>query len=222
MPPIAQTERPHEREALRRVHVRSGAGVGLLWDRRFLLAPRRKEAAGQGGREEVPAVSAKSSWSKRARPARQQVKQHQPRYRGPKGKTCRAAKTEEGPKEQATLVSRSFRFCAVTRRPTASLPVSACGRAANAHARHRLRPRPQANGSHCGRRPAGTVTGDARFEEYIDIILNPAEAGGTVHDIADPVMPHLRDADPAGPNTALVNLSTTPASWSTTPSTAIG
>lgn len=49
--------------------------------------------------------------------------------------------------------------------------------------------------------------GDARFEQYIDLILNmKQEAGGTVHDMPDPVMLHVRDADPAGPNTALVNL----------------
>ncbi len=52
--------------------------------------------------------------------------------------------------------------------------------------------------------------GDARFEQYIDLILNlKREAGGTVHDVTnppDPVMMHVRDADPDGPNTALVNL----------------
>jgi hypothetical protein len=49
--------------------------------------------------------------------------------------------------------------------------------------------------------------GDARFEQYIDLILNmKQEAGGTVHDMPDPVMMHVRDADPNGPNTALVNL----------------
>ncbi|MDW8198311.1 MAG: hypothetical protein RMJ56_11985 [Gemmataceae bacterium] len=49
--------------------------------------------------------------------------------------------------------------------------------------------------------------GDARFENYIDMILNlKRDAGGTVHALPDPVMLHLRDADPAGPNTALVNL----------------
>lgn len=52
--------------------------------------------------------------------------------------------------------------------------------------------------------------GDARFEQYIDLILNlKREAGGTVHDVLnppDPVMMHVRDADPDGPNTALVNL----------------
>ncbi|MBM3981537.1 MAG: hypothetical protein FJ304_14910 [Planctomycetes bacterium] len=52
--------------------------------------------------------------------------------------------------------------------------------------------------------------GDARFEQYIDLILRMRrEAGGTVHDVLnppDPVMMHVRDADPAGANTALVNL----------------
>lgn len=49
--------------------------------------------------------------------------------------------------------------------------------------------------------------GDARFEQYIDLILNmKQEAGGTVHDMPDPVMLHVRDADPSGANTALVNL----------------
>ena len=49
--------------------------------------------------------------------------------------------------------------------------------------------------------------GDARFENYIDMILNlKRDAGGTVHAMPDPVMMHVRDADPAGGNTALVNL----------------
>ncbi|MBN9118032.1 MAG: hypothetical protein J0I06_02500 [Planctomycetes bacterium] len=49
--------------------------------------------------------------------------------------------------------------------------------------------------------------GDLRFEQYIDLILNlKQQAGATVHDMPDPVMLHIRDADPAGPNTALVNL----------------
>lgn len=49
--------------------------------------------------------------------------------------------------------------------------------------------------------------GDARFENYIDMILNlKRDAGGTVHAMPDPVMLHVRDADPAGSNTALVNL----------------
>lgn len=49
--------------------------------------------------------------------------------------------------------------------------------------------------------------GDLRFEQYIDLILNfKQQAGATVHDMPDPVMLHLRDADPAGANTALVNL----------------
>jgi hypothetical protein len=49
--------------------------------------------------------------------------------------------------------------------------------------------------------------GDARFEQYIDMILNlKRDAGGTVHAMPDPVMMHVRDADPAGPSTALVNL----------------
>jgi hypothetical protein len=49
--------------------------------------------------------------------------------------------------------------------------------------------------------------GDARFEQYIDMILTlKRDAGGTVHAMPDPVMLHVRDADPEGPNTALVNL----------------
>lgn len=52
--------------------------------------------------------------------------------------------------------------------------------------------------------------GDVRFEQYIDLILNMKQvAGNTVHDVRnppDPVMLHVRDADPVGPNTALVNL----------------
>lgn len=49
--------------------------------------------------------------------------------------------------------------------------------------------------------------GDARFEHYIDMILNlKQEAGGTVHAMPDPVMLHVRDKDSKGSNTALVNL----------------
>jgi hypothetical protein len=49
--------------------------------------------------------------------------------------------------------------------------------------------------------------GDARFEQYIDMILTlKRDAGGTVHAMPDPVMLHVRDADPDGASTALVNL----------------
>ena len=64
-----------------------------------------------------------------------------------------------------------------------------------------------------GKAPAAAVVqpapslGDARFEHYIDMILNlKRDAGGTVHAMPDPVMLHVRDTDPNGPNTALVNL----------------
>jgi hypothetical protein len=64
-----------------------------------------------------------------------------------------------------------------------------------------------------GKAPAAAVVqpapslGDARFEHYIDMILNlKRDAGGTVHAMPDPVMLHIRDSDPKGPNTALVNL----------------
>lgn len=52
--------------------------------------------------------------------------------------------------------------------------------------------------------------GDERFDLYIDLILNmKRDAGNTLHDVntpPDPVMVHIRDADPAGASTALVNL----------------
>jgi hypothetical protein len=52
--------------------------------------------------------------------------------------------------------------------------------------------------------------GDDRFDLYIDLILNlKRDAGNTLHDVhnpPDPVMMHVRDADPQGANTALVNL----------------
>ena len=52
--------------------------------------------------------------------------------------------------------------------------------------------------------------GDERFDLYIDLILNlKRDAGNTLHDVntpPDPVMMHVRDTDPAGANTALVNL----------------
>ncbi|MDY3554874.1 hypothetical protein R5W24_004004 [Gemmata sp. JC717] len=52
--------------------------------------------------------------------------------------------------------------------------------------------------------------GDERFDLYIDLILNlKRDAGNTLHDVntpPDPVMMHVRDVDPAGANTALVNL----------------
>ena len=48
---------------------------------------------------------------------------------------------------------------------------------------------------------------DADADADIDLILTmKREAGGTVHDMPDPVMLHLRDTDSAGANTALVNL----------------
>lgn len=52
--------------------------------------------------------------------------------------------------------------------------------------------------------------GDERFDLYIDLILNlKRDAGNTLHDVntpPDPVMIHVRDTDPSGANTALVNL----------------
>lgn len=52
--------------------------------------------------------------------------------------------------------------------------------------------------------------GDERFDLYIDLILNlKRDAGNTLHDVntpPDPVMIHVRDTDPAGSNTAMVNL----------------
>ncbi len=52
--------------------------------------------------------------------------------------------------------------------------------------------------------------GDERFDLYIDLIMNmKRDAGNTLHDVntpPDPVMIHIRDTDPAGANTAIVNL----------------
>ncbi len=52
--------------------------------------------------------------------------------------------------------------------------------------------------------------GDERFDLYIDLILNmKRDAGNTLHDVntpPDPVMIHVRDTDPSGASTALVNL----------------
>ncbi|QEG25491.1 hypothetical protein GobsT_02170 [Gemmata obscuriglobus] len=57
---------------------------------------------------------------------------------------------------------------------------------------------------------AAPSLGDERFDLYIDLILNlKRDAGNTLHDVntpPDPVMMHVRDIDPAGANTALVNL----------------
>lgn len=49
--------------------------------------------------------------------------------------------------------------------------------------------------------------GDRRFDQYIELIVESrGTAGGTVHALPDPIMIHLRDNDPAGTNSALVNL----------------
>lgn len=49
--------------------------------------------------------------------------------------------------------------------------------------------------------------GDQLFETYIDEIMNQKrKLIGTAHDMPSPVMMHVRDADPEGSNTALVNL----------------
>ncbi len=49
--------------------------------------------------------------------------------------------------------------------------------------------------------------GDVQFEAYIDEIMNMKRAtAATFHDMPYPVMLHVRDDDPAGANTALVNL----------------
>jgi hypothetical protein len=49
--------------------------------------------------------------------------------------------------------------------------------------------------------------GDKRFEAFIDEIMNMKRAtAATFHDMPDPVMLHVRDADASAPNTVLVNL----------------
>jgi Double-GTPase 2 len=49
--------------------------------------------------------------------------------------------------------------------------------------------------------------GDKRFDQYIELIVESrGTAGGTVHALPDPIMIHVRDTDPSGSNTALVNL----------------
>lgn len=48
---------------------------------------------------------------------------------------------------------------------------------------------------------------ETRFEQLIDIVLHHrGEAGATDLALPNPILVHLRDADPAGPNSALVNL----------------
>ena len=159
----------------------------------------------------------KSWWSKRAiaAPTRQLRKKKIARpaiaHRGPKGKPKPKAKTEEGPKETGYVECKScsFRFLRsyqkVHRLCFPVVGVRASGKThmlATGYDRVRKRTAPTA----AVVQPAPSL-GDARFEEYIDIILNlKREAGGTVHDMPDPVMMHVRDADPAGGNTALVNL----------------
>jgi hypothetical protein len=135
-----------------------------------------------------------------------------PRYRAPKKKAVKSpAATEDGPKETGYVECKScsFRFLRsyqkVRRLCFPVVGVRASGKThmlATGYDRVRKRTAPTI----AVVQPAPSL-GDARFEHYIDMILNlKRDAGGTVHAMPDPVMLHMRDADPVGPNTALVNL----------------
>jgi hypothetical protein len=137
-----------------------------------------------------------------------------PRYRGPKGKSKPKAPAEEGPKESGYVECKScgFRFLRsyqkVHRLCFPVVGVRSSGKThmlATGYDRVRKRTAPTA----AVVQPAPSL-GDARFEQYIDLIMNlKRDAGATVHGehaLPDPVMLHVRDTDAAGPNTALVNL----------------
>lgn len=135
-----------------------------------------------------------------------------PRYRGKKAKAKPKAKTKTDEAQETGYVeckACSFRFLRsyqkVRRLCFPVVGVRSSGKThmlATGYDRVRKRTAPTV----AVVQPAPSL-GDVRFEEYIDLILNlKREAGGTVHDMPDPVMLHVRDSDPAGPNTALVNL----------------
>jgi hypothetical protein len=136
------------------------------------------------------------------------------RYRGPKGKSKPKESTDEGPKETGYVECKAcgFRFLRsyqkVHRLCFPVVGVRSSGKThmlATGYDRVRKRTAPSA----AVVQPAPSL-GDARFEQYIDLIMNlKRDAGATVHGehaLPDPVMLHVRDIDPAGPNTALVNL----------------
>lgn len=135
-----------------------------------------------------------------------------PRYRAAKRKPAQAKPAaDEGPAETGYVECKScsFRFLRsyqkVRRLCFPVVGVRASGKThmlATGYDRVRKRTAPTV----AVVQPAPSL-GDARFEQYIDMILNlKRAAGGTVHAMPDPVMLHVRDADPSGPNTALVNL----------------
>lgn len=136
-----------------------------------------------------------------------------PRYRARhrKPKTKPTAATAEGPQETGYVECKScsFRFLRsyqkVHRLCFPVVGVRASGKThmlATGYDRVRKRTAPTV----AVVQPAPSL-GDVRFENYIDMILNlKRDAGGTVHAMPDPVMMHVRDADPDGANTALVNL----------------
>ncbi len=188
-----------------------GVAVAPYWrSRRVVAAQVRSDA-----RKCPRCFSEKLIVEKRGSPSGDAEKSSGPRYRGPKAKL--KAKPEpvpeedDGPKETGYIECKScgFRFRRsyqkVHRLCFPAVGVRSSGKThmlATAYDRVRKRIAPTA----AAVQPAPSL-GDARFEQYIDLILTlKREAGGTVHDMPDPVMLHLRDADPAGPNTALVNL----------------
>ncbi len=134
-----------------------------------------------------------------------------PRYRGAKRKPKPKVAAEEGPKETGYIECKacSFRFLRsyqkVHRLCFPAVGVRASGKTqmlATGYDRVRKRVAPTV----AVVQPAPSL-GDAQFEAYIDEIMNLKRAtASTLHDMPSPVMLHLRDTDPAGANTALVNL----------------
>ena len=188
-----------------------GVAVMPYWrSRRVVAAQVRSDA-----RKCPRCFSEKLIVEKSGSPSEAGEKSSAPRYRGPKAKTKKKPEPEpepdEGPKETGYIECKScgFRFRRsyqkVHRLCFPAVGVRSSGKThmlATAYDRVRKRIAPTV----AAVQPAPSL-GDARFEQYIDLILTlKREAGGTVHDMPDPVMLHLRDADPAGPNTALVNL----------------
>ena len=196
------------------------AGVAFLFG--LAVAPVLAGAA-QGSRddprrcEEVPALLQREAGRRKERCAagdgwRTAADEPQPRYRSPKSKAKPKAKSPtEAPKETGYVECKScsFRFLRsyqkVHRLCFPAVGVRASGKThmlATGYDRVRRRTAPTV----AVVQPAPSL-GDARFENYIDMILHlKRDAGGTVHAMPDPVMLHVRDADPEGSNTALVNL----------------
>lgn len=134
-----------------------------------------------------------------------------PAYRGAKGKSKAKTAAADAPQETGYVECKScsFKFLRSYQKvrrlcfPVVGVPSSGkTHMLATGYDKVRKRTAPTV----AVVQPAPSL-GDKRFETYIDLILNrKKEAGNTVHALPDPVMLHLRDADPAGPNTALVNL----------------